>query len=599
MQPKQAVSTMHQPASSPPREEPPSPDEEHGRADAATESPPLIAAGSSQASTTTTTTASTSTASTTHSTASRRKVDLDAEPSQRIAVLFVLSAIRAWRFEEEKGLYEVLERKLRSRLGLCNVRIGQRLEGGFVFRSAYWSASLLGEEMGDAAEKAAQRLAEGKAALDGTKPSAALLDWTVFTKAYRRAPVAVMASETGLAKTATTRESAKTAAAANSARVPSAEPELSDEPGGSSVQYEGDATASAHRSISAALAELAAVAGGDAPLVIVCAHCGCVPLLLHVVQLQQQQHREQQQLPHGANGETLQRALCRLERGDTLAALYSLGCPLPLYLALHAPLPPARSSDAPGHAQAEGPTVSSPGKNDTEPSTPPRPQIHLQVPSSELFSIHPSLKRAPACALGWTNFYHPAEPLAYPMRPSVLDASAAGIIDVQVELGSPVSSSVPPPRPVDYISKRGSREVLTPLAYTLTQLWLASNPQFEVDTTQLRALKVNFTPLFPILHTPIFPVVTRPYLFSKEHGSRRRAQINKSALGAREKAKRNLALTSSKVSARVTQTAENLALAYNERQGRRRALIESKLAAASLAEAPFANLDQGKVVRRE
>ena len=334
------------------------------------------------------------------------------------------------------SILQVLERKLRSRLGLCNVRIGQRLEGGFVFRSAYWSASLVGEEMGDAAEKAAQRLAEGKVALDGTKPSAALLDWTVFTKAYRRAPVAVTASETAVAKTATTTEWAQTAAAANSASVPSAEPELSDEPGGSSVQSEGDATASAHRSISAALADLAAVAGGDAPLVIVCAHCGCVPLLLHVVQLQQQQHRKQQQLLHGANGETLQRALCRLERGDTLAALYSLGCPLPLYLALHAPLPPARSSDAPAHAQAEGPTVSSPGKNDTQPSTPPL-QIHLQVPSSELFSIHPALKLAPACTLGWTNFYHPADPLAYPMRPSVLDASAAGIVDVQVELGSP------------------------------------------------------------------------------------------------------------------------------------------------------------------
>ena len=70
------------------------------------------------------------------------------------------------------------------------------------------------------------------------------------------------------------------------------------------------------------------------------------------------------------------------------------------------------------------------------------------------------------------------------------------VTDVLVKLGgssggSGSGSGSGEVHPLDYLGHHGSREILSPLAHTLTLLWLHANPHIDADTTQLEQLALH------------------------------------------------------------------------------------------------------------
>jgi len=178
-----------------------------------------------------------------------------------------------------------------------------------------------------------------------------------------------------------------------------------------------------------------------------------------------------------------------LELGHTLAAVYTLGCPMPLFLALQSATAELRDAHV---------------SKASQPLLPARCALNLQVPSPML----PTLSRTyPKGCLGLSNFYHAADPLACPMASSM--PRGAKLADVRVRLNGGTCS------PLDYVGKAGSKQIFSPLAYALTHLWLQCNPHVNADTTQLQKLK--------------------------DHGSGTRAALSKKASVAAERSKRTVA----------------------------------------------------------
>jgi hypothetical protein len=70
------------------------------------------------------------------------------------------------------------------------------------------------------------------------------------------------------------------------------------------------------------------------------------------------------------------------------------------------------------------------------------------------------------------------------------------VTDVLVKLGgssggSGSGSGSGEVHPLDYLGHHGSREILSPIAHTLTLLWLHANPHIDADTTQLEQLALH------------------------------------------------------------------------------------------------------------
>ena len=153
-------------------------------------------------------------------------------------------------------------------------------------------------------------------------------------------------------------------------------------------------------------------------------------------------------------------------RGHTLAALFTLGCPLPAFL--------LAGTSGGGKAAA----------------SPLLPTLPIRIPAQQFWScrsLRPISEHAPRSILRWTNFWHPSDPLAYPCAGLLSGApELVGPTDVVVKLNEREGKEV---EPIDYISQHGSKEILSPLAYTLTQLWLHANPHIDADTTQLEELR--------------------------------------------------------------------------------------------------------------
>ena len=288
---------------------------------------------------------------------------------------------------------------------------------------------------------------------------------------------------------------------------------------------DGGGASEVHRVIDLALSELAAAAGPTAPLVVVAHHLGCVLAVQHLTLLQY--------------GEA--EASTALERGETLASLWTLGCPDPMWRAVSAQRAPAEA-----------------------------PPLSLRIPAPQLSPLHGGFFVGALADLGWTNFYHPADALAYPMHGHV--SSGVAVADVHVKLGGNECA------PTDYLDKKGSREILSPIAHAVVELFLqvrppprhcrpplshrrpASlqvNPQIEADTAQLDALK--------------------------EHKSGTRAVIAKQTLAAREKGFAAATGAMSALSGAVQRAKEAAEQQQERRQERRGTLQTASIGSADAA----------------
>lgn len=279
----------------------------------------------------------------------------------------------------------------------------------------------------------------------------------------------------------------------------------------------------------------------------------------------------------------LEQGTTDLEQGKTLCSFVTAGCPLPLYLSqLHPPMPPhtpetslaqlppprpptppplAVAAPPSSHAGAPPPPAA--------PTSPPPPACAAPlpwlppplVPSPALSSSCPHLALCPTEALGWLNYFHPSDPLAYPLAP-LFDMGSPAVHSSQgwhpthnrsesapptvsppsplpeeapAASGSqpapPPTALLPPPFPTpgrvidtpvrshrwtsasaawpatrsphQYLARPVSRDVLSPLAHSLVLIWLASNPTV--------AATLN----------------TAPLTVHREHRSRMRARVGK------------------------------------------------------------------------
>lgn len=239
--------------------------------------------------------------------------------------------------------------------------------------------------------------------------------------------------------------------------------------------------------LESALAALTAAAGGEAPLVVVALGPASVPALFHIEAMQRAAAAATNTGGSGrtdrgarASGEggsyrseaREERISSALERGETIAAVYTLGCPLPLHAATASGASPAASA-----AGAAAPSVPS-----------------IAVPSPALLLRRPQLGEKPPSlrgldpGLGWTNLYHAGDPLGYPLAP-VLPRKAA-VQDRLVRL-RPVHATAEGRwgGSATYLSRAASRSVASPLAHALVQLWLATNPDVAaaLDLSPLHA----------------------------------------------------------------------------------------------------------------
>jgi hypothetical protein len=142
-----------------------------------------------------------------------------------------------------------------------------------------------------------------------------------------------------------------------------------------------------HALFSAALRRLADDAGGAAPLCIVAHSLGTVIASDHLYDLSADPARLLGPRTREATGAT------PLERGETLALLFTLGSPLLLWALRH------------------------PGMD--------RP---LRVPAAAVAGLPPS-------ATGWTNLYDPDDPLGWPLRSAGPAYARAVRADVPVDVG--------------------------------------------------------------------------------------------------------------------------------------------------------------------
>lgn len=114
-------------------------------------------------------------------------------------------------------------------------------------------------------------------------------------------------------------------------------------------------------------------------------------------------------------------------------------------------------------------------------------QTELRVPAVQFWrseALRPVREGAPRPALRWTNYWHPSDPLAYPCAQWLGDGGAVDIAVRLNEKGGEVD-------PLDYIGQVASREIISPIAYALTQLWLHTNQHIDADTTQLEELAMH------------------------------------------------------------------------------------------------------------
>jgi hypothetical protein len=179
-----------------------------------------------------------------------------------------------------------------------------------------------------------------------------------------------------------------------------------------------------HRMLQDGLRQLAERAGAVAPLFIVAHSLGCIITSNFLWDLQ---HATAP--PPGSP----------LERGHTLAGLFTLGCPLAFWA--------ARFPD------------------NGEPVTVPSPELHQHHPAGT------------GAGCGWYNLFDPDDVLALPLRPLNLRYQQVVIEDRVVRSGGPLVSKTPLAH-ADFLYWR-SQEVVRCVGDRLAAAWRQFNPDVE------------------------------------------------------------------------------------------------------------------------
>jgi len=181
-----------------------------------------------------------------------------------------------------------------------------------------------------------------------------------------------------------------------------------------------------HAEVAATLHELAAEAGGDAPLCIIAHSLGTIVASNYLYDLQVEQTSKKRLVPAA-----VRRHMGRtpLELGETLTHLYTMGSPLALWCFRY-----------------------------------PDFGVPVAVPAPLLGRHHPDLRGE------WVNFYEKDDLVAYPLKPLSEKYRAAVSEDHEVKLGGILSSWNPLVHPWYWNDERVIVPIARALARTSTQL---------------------------------------------------------------------------------------------------------------------------------
>lgn len=182
-----------------------------------------------------------------------------------------------------------------------------------------------------------------------------------------------------------------------------------------------------HKTVATGLDNLARRAGGDAPLVIIAHSLGAVIASNYLRELQEGAYKSElvPEEVHNLAGDS------PLERGETLAQMYTLGTFLALYSVRH--------------------------KEFDEPMQIPAPKIKDYYPQDDL-----------PCR--WLNFYDRDDIFAFPLR-NLNDAYHAVVDDRQVNVGGILESW----NPLSHLEYWGDDNVVEPIVDGIVDLYEAVN----------------------------------------------------------------------------------------------------------------------------
>ena len=196
-----------------------------------------------------------------------------------------------------------------------------------------------------------------------------------------------------------------------------------------------------HACMARSLQALARRAGRDAPLVVLAHSLGSVIASDYLFNLQAEARDPASFALPPPVLEVMGKDPSPLERGETLAQLWTLGSPLAIWSLRHHSADPAHDYGTP-----------------------------VTVPSPRLGSHHPALG-APGPGVGWTNLYDKGDVIAYPLQG--LNASyATAVKDVQVKVGNAFASRTP----LSHTEYWTDADVVDHVAGALLDAWRALHP---------------------------------------------------------------------------------------------------------------------------
>ena len=196
-----------------------------------------------------------------------------------------------------------------------------------------------------------------------------------------------------------------------------------------------------HAAMARALRRLADRAGPDAPLCVIAHSLGSVIASDYLFNLQAEAKDPVANALPPPVMEVMGWDPTPLERGETLAQLFTLGSPIAIWSLRHHHADPAQDYGTP-----------------------------VAVPSPAMARHHPALA-VPGPGVGWVNMYDRGDVIAYPLR-DLNAAYAKAVTDVQVRVGNPLASRTP----LSHTEYWTDDDVVRPIAQALLDAWRAVNP---------------------------------------------------------------------------------------------------------------------------